>query len=120
MVAGDFNEDPDHHTCTNIIDTLGSNGLYNMNQNLDSADFTWKNNSGPMRMLDYISVSNDMAALETNITTIGFLNYFNSDYRIVLARLELDHILFNNNNKQHLLFFLQCNFCFFSDMAFLN
>ncbi|HXF29103.1 MAG TPA: endonuclease/exonuclease/phosphatase family protein [Chlamydiales bacterium] len=99
IVAGDFNEDPDHHThtCTNIIDTLRGNGLYNMNQNLDNADFTWKNNSGTMRMLDYIFVSNDMAALETNITTIGSLNYFNSDHRIVLARLELDHILFNNS-----------------------
>ena len=47
-------------------------------------------------MLDYIFVSNDMAALETNILTISSLNYFNSDYRIVLTRLKLDHILFNN------------------------
>ena len=48
-------------------------------------------------MLDYIFVSNDMAALETNITTISFLNYFNLDHRIMLARIELDHILFNNS-----------------------
>ena len=57
-----------------------------------------------MHMLDYIFISNDMAALETNITTIGFLNYFNSDHRIVLARMELDHILFNNSrarNRRH-------------------
>ena len=54
-----------------------------------------------MRMLNYIFVSNNMAALETNITTIGFLNYFNSDYRIVLARLELDHILFNNSRARN-------------------
>ncbi|HXF28642.1 MAG TPA: endonuclease/exonuclease/phosphatase family protein [Chlamydiales bacterium] len=100
VVAGDFNEDPDHHTCTNIIDTLAGNGLYNMNQNLDSADFTWKNNSGTMRMLDYIFVSNDMAALETNIATIGSLNYFTSDHRIVLTRLELDYILFNNSGQE--------------------
>ena len=101
IVAGDLNEDPDHHTCTNIIDTLGGNGLYNMNQNLDSTDFTWKNNSGTMRMLDYIFVSNDMAALETNITTISSLSYFNSDHRIVLARLELDHILLNNSRARN-------------------
>ena len=48
-------------------------------------------------MLNYIFVSNDMVALETNIQTIGSINYFNSDHRIVLARMELDHILFNNS-----------------------
>jgi len=104
IVAGDFNEDPDHHTCTHIMDTLSGNGLYNMNQNLDNANFTWRNTSGTMRMLDYIFVSNDMAALETNIQTISAINYFNSDHRIVLARIELDHILVNTSrarNRRH-------------------
>ena len=40
IVAEDFNEDLDYHTCTNIIDTLSGNSLYNMNQNLDNANFT--------------------------------------------------------------------------------
>jgi len=114
IVAGDFNEDPDHHTCTNIMDALGGNGLYNMNQNLDNADFTWKNTSGTMRMLDYIFVSNDMAALETNIQTIGSINYFNSNHRIVLARIELDHILHAtsramNHRHQHCTEKVICN-----------
>src|SRR2546423_4173816 len=85
-----------------------------MNQNLDSVDFTWKNTSGTMCMLDYIFVSNDMAALETNIQTIGSVNYFSSDHRIVLARIELDHILHatsraKNRRHQHCTEKVICN-----------
>ena len=97
IVAGDFNKDPNHYTYTNIIDTLGGNGLYNMNQNLGNADFTWKNTSGTMHMLDYIFISNDIATLETNIQTISSINYFNSDYRIVLAKIKLGHVIFNSS-----------------------
>src|SRR5882724_11240080 len=66
IVAGDFKEDPEKHNNANIIEALEGNGLYNLNQNIDNANFTWMNSQGTIHMLDYIFVTENIAALETN------------------------------------------------------
>ena len=45
IIAGDINEDREHHRQTDTLDLLDSKNLFDITSNMDNANFTWQNSN---------------------------------------------------------------------------
>jgi endonuclease/exonuclease/phosphatase family metal-dependent hydrolase len=97
IFAGNFNEDPNIHICTPLLDTLTTKTNINLTEFLNPNTYTWTNYRNTHRILDYILTSPVLTTRRTSIKTNTTSDYFETDHLAVIVISDLTHILFKNN-----------------------
>ena len=91
IVAGDFNEDPSHHTRTDIIDLLDNSSLHHIASS-DPDTYTWSNHEGTRRVLDHMYMSEELLMVKCYTDIVDTSQYFRTDHKAVMNTICISHI----------------------------
>src|SRR6185369_14457364 len=97
IIAGDFNEDPHHHTSTQILDLLNSNWLHTIPHS-DPNAYTWSNSTGTRRILDHIFASENFLMVKCHSEITNVSQYFDTNHKAIINSVYIPHILNLNRN----------------------
>jgi heat shock protein HspQ len=100
ILAGDLNEDNEHHTHTPILDMLAQVNLHNANSEMHYNTPTWSNNNGIERQLDHIYLSGELCSNGVHTSIENTNKYFDTDHKAVITTIGINQIISEQSNAK--------------------